>query len=310
MDRNLLIDGNHAMHRAFYSVPDSMTAPDKTIPTNAVHGFFQILIKAVDVFEPTNVIVCWDKGKNQERLALIPSYKDGRAKMNDNLKVQFTIVRDLLDVLMVPQYRVHNCEADDLIGSIANQTEDLGYQNYIFSGDHDMFQLITEQTNVATPKRGGEILVYNPTKIFEEYGIYPHQYVDYIGIKGDSSDVIKGIEGLGPKNASKLIQEYGTLEEVINAAKTGTMAGKIAEKIIAGEESALVSKKVATIDCNLQVDLDLKIPWGSYSNIDGAFQYYGLQSTLNKLTKRSSKIISVPVIEVKKEEDDLQDTLF
>ena len=287
MSKNLLIDGNHAMHRAFYSVPNNMTAPDKVTPTNAVHGFFQIMVKAIDVLEPNVVIVCWDKGKNQERKTLLPTYKDGRAKMDDSLKIQFNVVRELLDTLLVPQYRINNCEADDLLGSIAKRTAAMGHTNFIFSGDRDMFQLVNNNTLVAAPKKGGDIIIYNETKVFEEYGIYPHQYVDYIGIKGDPSDAIKGIEGLGAKTAAKLIQEHNNLDMVISAAKKGLITGKVAEKIIAGEDIALLSKKIATINTEIPLELNLETSWGSYGDISGAFTYYGLNTILKKLNKRT-----------------------
>lgn len=252
-----IIDGNSLMHRAFHAVPPYMTASDGT-PTNAIFGFMQMFIKLIENFSVWGVIVCFDKGKPKKRMKILPQYKANRPSQDEDLRVQFPIIKNLLAALSIPVIELEGWEGDDLLGTIAKKGEKQPYDFLLFTGDQDMYQLIDEHIKIASTKKGMSDVVIMDTAAVEDLyaGITPKRIPDFYGLKGDPSDNIPGVPGVGPKKAAALIQEFGSLEEVFEHADK--IPGKMGENIRKHKEDALLSKQVATIQCDAPIELDLE----------------------------------------------------
>lgn len=263
-DRTIaVIDGNSMIHRAFHALPPTMTAPDGR-PTNAVFGFTSMLIKMMSELKPDGVIVAWDKGKPAFRTDALAQYKAHRPPTAQELRDQFPMTKEILDALAVEQLEVQGWEADDLLGTLASRGEADGLHVLLVTGDRDALQLVTDRVHVISTQKGvTDIKVYDPAAVEERFGVRPDQIVDYLGLKGDASDNIPGIKGVGEKTAAKLIAEYGSLDGVLEHA--GEIKGKLGENIREHREAALVSRTVATISRDVPVDVDLvSLEWGGY----------------------------------------------
>ncbi len=251
-----VIDGNSLLHRAFHALPETMTAPDGR-PTNAVFGFMSMLVKLVSELRPDGVIVAFDRGKPAFRVEALAQYKVHRPPTAEALKVQFPMVKELLSALDVPIVECDGWEGDDILGTLAARGDEAGLRMLLVTGDRDAFQLVTERVRVVTTRKGiTDITVMGPDEVVERYGITPAQVPDYLGLKGDTSDNIPGVPGVGEKTAAKLIREYGTLESVLAAAAAGEIRGKLGESLVAHEDEALASRTVATIVRDVAIDID------------------------------------------------------
>ncbi|OUO22360.1 DNA polymerase I [Collinsella sp. An307] len=250
-----VIDGNSLMHRAFHAVPPTMNAPDGR-PTNAVFGFLNMFLKMVDAFHPDGVAVAFDKGKPRVRMEMLPQYKAQRPPMDPDLRVQFPMVKELLCGLKVPILEAEGWEGDDILGTLARTGEAAGCDMYLITGDRDMYQLSTEHVKIVGTKKGlSDVQIMTPETVEDLYhGITPELVPDFYGLKGDTSDNIPGVPGIGPKKASALIAQYGSLDEVI--AHADEVKGKMGENLRAHIDDALLSRKVATIQTNAPVEVD------------------------------------------------------
>ncbi len=252
-----VIDGNSLIHRAFHALPESMTAPDGR-PTNAAFGFVSMLVKMVQDLRPSGVIVAFDRGKPAFRTEALKQYKVHRPPTAESLKAQFPTVKQLLEALDVPIVEVDGWEGDDILGTLARRGEQAGLDVLLVTGDRDAFQLVTDHVKVVTTRKGiTDIVIMGPEDVVERYGVTPVQVPDYLGLKGDTSDNIPGVPGVGEKTAAKLLQEHGTLEAVLEAARDGRIAGKVGQNLAEHEGAALASRTVATIACDVPVELDL-----------------------------------------------------
>ncbi|OUP08958.1 DNA polymerase I [Collinsella sp. An2] len=251
-----VVDGNSLMHRAFHAVPPTMNAPDGR-PTNAVFGFLNMFLKMLDAFHPDGVAVAFDKGKPRVRMEMLPQYKAQRPPMDPDLRVQFPMIKELLTTLSVPILESEGWEGDDILGTVARQGEAAGCDMLLITGDRDMYQLTTDHVKVVGTKKGlSDVAIMTPESVEDLYhGITPELVPDFYGLKGDSSDNIPGVPGIGPKKASALIAQYGSLDEVI--AHADEVKGKMGENLRAHIDDALVSREVATIKTNAPVELDL-----------------------------------------------------
>ena len=251
-----VIDGNSLMHRAFHAIRQPMSAPDGRA-TNALFGFFNMFIKLVESFAPDGIICAFDKGKPVVRMEMLPQYKAQRPHMDDALREQFPMVKDLLRSLDVPVVELEGWEGDDILGTLARRGEKAGYDMYLFTGDRDMYQLSTEHVRIVSTKKGvSDVQIMTPETVADLYhGITPELVPDFYGLKGDSSDNIPGVPGIGPKRASDLICKYGSLDEVI--AHADEVKGKMGENLRAHVEDALLSRKVAIIRTDAPIELDL-----------------------------------------------------
>ena len=201
-----LIDGNSLMHRAFHAIRQPMSAPDGRA-TNALFGFFNMFVKMVESFGPDGVICAFDKGRPQARIDMLPQYKAQRPPMDPALHEQFPMVKDLLRTLDVPVVELEGWEGDDVLGTLAREGEEAGYEMYLFTGDRDMYQLATEHVRIVSTRRGvSDVSIMTPESVDDLYhGITPELVPDFYGLKGDSSDNIPGVPGIGPKKAADLI---------------------------------------------------------------------------------------------------------
>lgn len=258
-DRHVLavIDGNSLLHRAFHALPPTMTAPDGR-PTNALFGFASMMLKLHEVLVPDALACVFDKGRPARRIGILPQYKAQRPPTDPVLAAQFPMVRQMVRAMGVPVFEEEGWEGDDLLGTLARQAEAQGWDVMLVSGDRDVYQLATDHVSVVNTKKGlSEVVVLDPRGVIDLYeGIAPRLVPDFYGLKGDSSDNIPGVPGVGPKKAAALIREYGSLDEVL--ANAGKIKGKTGENVRDHAQDALLSRKVATIDCTAPVELDLQ----------------------------------------------------
>ena len=250
-----VIDGNSLMHRAFHAVPPTMNAPDGR-PTNAVFGFLNMFLKMVDEFDPDGVVVAFDKGRPAVRMEMLPQYKAQRPPMDDGLRQQFPMIKQLLQSIQVPIVEAEGWEGDDILGTLARAGEAAGCDMLLITGDRDMYQLVTDHINVVSTRKGlSDIAIMTPESVDDLYhGITPELVPDFYGLKGDSSDNIPGVPGIGPKKASALIAQYGSLDEVI--AHADEVKGKMGENLRAHIDDALLSREVARIRTDAPVSVD------------------------------------------------------
>lgn len=251
-----VIDGNSLMHRAYHAVPPTMNAPDGR-PTNAAFGFVAMLLKFVETEGPDAIVCAFDEGRPAFRMEALEEYKAQRPPMDDDLKVQFPMIEGLLESMGVPVVRVKGWEGDDILGTIAARDEALGYETLLVTGDKDAYQLATDLTRIVTTKKGiTDVVVYGPAEVVERYGIHPDQVPDYLGLKGDPSDNIPGVPGIGEKTAAKILQQYGSLENVYE--NLDKFKGKQLENLSNNKDAAFASRRVATIVRDLDFPLDLE----------------------------------------------------
>ena len=239
-----VIDGNSLMHRAYHAVQTPMTAKDGT-PTNAVFGFLSMLCKFIEIASPDAIVCAFDAGKPTDRIEALAQYKAQRPPMDNELRVQFPVMAELLGAMAIPVVKVPGWEGDDILGTIAARDEELGFETLLVTGDKDAYQLATEATRIVTTKKGiTDITVNGPVEVEERYGVTPAQFIDYLGLMGDSSDNIPGVPGIGPKTATKLLQAYGSIEGIYE--HIGELKGKQRENLENNRETAFLSREIWT----------------------------------------------------------------
>lgn len=279
-----VIDGNSLMHRAFHAVPPTMNAPDGR-PTNAIFGFLNMFLKMIDAFNPDGVVVAFDRGKPRVRMEMLPQYKAQRPPMDPDLHAQFPMIKELLAALNVPILQSEGWEGDDILGTMARLGEEAGCDMLLVTGDRDMYQLVTEHVNVVSTRKGlSDVAIMTPESVDDLYhGITPALVPDFYGLKGDTSDNIPGVPGIGPKKASALIAQYGSLDEVI--AHADEVKGKMGENLRAHIDDALLSRKVATIRTDAPVELDFEatsFPAFSADEVSAALGTLGITAMQNR----------------------------
>ncbi|WP_342472203.1 DNA polymerase I [Metasolibacillus sp. FSL H7-0170] len=288
-EKLLLLDGNSLAYRAFFALPPLTN--DSGIHTNASYGFTMMLQKIVEEEQPTQMLVAFDAGKTTFRHESYGEYKGGRQKTPPELSEQFPYIRKLIDAYNIRRYELDLYEADDIIGTLAKQAEEKGSEVIIVSGDKDLTQLATDNVTVYITRKGiTDIEKYTPAHIEEKYGLTPVQIIDMKGLMGDASDNIPGVPGVGEKTAIKLLKEYGTIEalyEAIDAMK----ASKMKEKLVENEESAHLSKKLATIftEAPIEVTLgDLAYAGPNEDALLAVWQELGFKSLIEKSDMQST----------------------
>ncbi len=279
-----VIDGNSLMHRAFHAVPPTMNAPDGR-PTNAIFGFLNMFLKMIDAFNPDGVVVAFDKGKPRVRMEMLPQYKAQRPPMDPDLHAQFPMIKELLGALNVPILQSEGWEGDDILGTMARLGEEAGCDMLLVTGDRDMYQLVTEHVNVVSTRKGlSDVAIMTPESVDDLYhGITPALVPDFYGLKGDTSDNIPGVPGIGPKKASALIAQYGSLDEVI--AHADEVKGKMGGNLRAHIDDALLSRKVATIRTDAPVELNFdetSFPAFSADEVSAALGTLGITAMQNR----------------------------
>jgi len=256
MNTLLIVDGNGLMHRAFHALPPFKTA--RGVPTQVVYGFFSILYKSIADFQPTHVLVCFDTPAPTFRNKLHKEYQSQRPKIADDFITQIPMVKEALDAAKIVHVELDGYEGDDVIGTAAKKAEKQGFTVLILSGDKDMMQLVNEHVSTVTPDIGfSTTKVYTPAAVLEKMGVLPEKIIAYKALAGDSSDNYKGADGIGPKTAKKLLDEFGTLEGILeNVDKLPE--GKIKQSIKDNIENIKVGKLLATIMTSAPVEIPLE----------------------------------------------------
>lgn len=256
MERIAIIDGNSLINRAYYAMRQPMITNDG-IYTHAIFGFINMLDKIRRDYGPSHMAVAFDVKAPTFRHREFDEYKAGRKKMPPELAMQIPLLKDILDAMRIQRVETDGFEADDLIGTIARAAESTGLEPIIVTGDRDQLQLATDVTKIIYTKRGvSDFDFYDHDAFVEKYGFTPLQFIDYKGLAGDASDNIPGIPGVGAKTATKLIQEYGSVEEIIRNADDIKPAG-LQKKVAENAQLAMMSKKLAAINTHAPIDTEM-----------------------------------------------------
>jgi DNA polymerase I len=248
-----LVDGNNLAYRAFFALPEELQTTAGQ-PTNALLGFTNMLFKLLSDYSPRGVAVAWDTRPTQ-RTEIAETYKEGRRPMPDLLREQFPHFRPIVEAFGYRNLEFEGWEADDVIATLATRADDAGIRTCVVSTDRDAFQLCSENVSLMmTPRGVADVHVYTPERVELRYGVRPDQVPDFIGLKGDTSDNIPGIPGIGDKTAGQLVAQYGSLEEVI--AHAGELSPARSRAITEHADQARASKVLATMRRDLPLGTD------------------------------------------------------
>jgi len=253
----VIFDGNSILYRAFFALPGLTTSSN--IPTNAIYGFVNVILKYLEQESPDYVAVAFDKKGRQARKSEYEEYKANRKPMPDNLQVQIPYVREILYALNIPIIEFEGYEADDVIGSLVNMFKNIDLDIVIITGDKDTLQLLDKNVVVKIVSTKFDKTtedLYTAENVKEKYGVWANQVPDYKALIGDQSDNIPGVKGIGEKSAQKLLEEYSSLEEIYQ--NLDKIKGSIREKLEAGKDMAFLSKRLATIVCDLPLNVKLE----------------------------------------------------
>src|SRR3954467_14971834 len=249
-----LIDGNSLAYRAFFALPESIATSDGR-PTNAIFGFASMLVKILTDYGEVPTVVVWDAGMSG-RKEISADYKAQRSSRPDLLKQQWPALRPLVEAFGYRNISVEGFEADDVIAALVQQAKERRIPVMVVTGDRDAYQLVDDGVRIMTTSRGiTDTKVYDRDGVIERYGIAPEKIPDFIGLKGDTSDNIPGVPGIGDKTASELLQEFGTLEDVL-ASVDKISGAKRKENLVNHAEDARISKQLATMVRDIPVDVD------------------------------------------------------
>lgn len=291
MEELILIDGNSLLFKAFYatSYTGNYMVNRNGIPTNGVYGFARMVEKIIST-NPKYVIVAFDYGKKTFRNELLDTYKATRKETPQELVPQFALAREYLTAHNITWYEVESYEGDDIIGTLVDFGEKNNLKVSVYTGDKDANQLISPQTTIYRTVKGvTELDIYNEQTLLDKYGLKPDQFRDFLGLMGDSSDNIPGIKGVGEKTALKLLHQYGTIEGL--QEHQDEIKGKMGEKIRAGMEDALMSKKVATILRDIPIDVDLEkatYQGYDYETLKSFYEKYDMNSLIKSMTTEAA----------------------
>jgi len=280
----ILIDGNAIIHRAFHALPPFKSPEGQLV--NAVYGFGSMLLNIIKSQSPTYIAVSFDTAAKTFRHEEYKEYKATRTKAPDELYAQIPLIKELVRSFSIPIYEIDGFEADDVLGTLALQA--LEYKDlatYIVTGDMDTTQLVTDRTFVLAPVKGfQEYKIYNPDEVYKKFALTPAQIADFKGLAGDNSDNIKGVAGIGKVSATKLLQQYKSIEGIYE--NLDELKGATRTKLEQGQQDALFSKKMATIITDVPMTLKLdecKTHTYDLAKIQKFFQSLNFQSLLKKL---------------------------
>lgn len=289
MDKLVIIDGNAIVHRAFHALPPMNTEDGQL--TNAVYGFFTMLLKLLNELDPKYLIVCFDRPKPTFRKQMYVGYQAKRPKMSDDLVPQIGLLHKVLEKAKIEHFEIDGYEADDIIGTISKQSAQKNVQTIIVSGDRDLLQLVNSRVLVLAPILGiTKMALYDEAKVKEKYGLDPYQFIDYKALVGDASDNYPGVSGIGPKTASELLNKYGNFENLYK--HISEIPENLSTKLALDAEQAALAKKLATILTDAPVKIDLAKAEVSKIDTNGlmnAFQELGFKSLMNRLAQKTEK---------------------
>ncbi|MGE5508184.1 MAG: DNA polymerase I [Chitinophagales bacterium] len=278
-----ILDGHSLLHRAYYALPRLTNLRGEV--TNAVYGFTMMLMRLLEEEQPQRVVVAFDRPAPTFRHQEFEQYKANRKPMPDDLRPQVPLCEEVLAAFGIPAVGVPGFEADDLIGTLSCQAAEAGLDTLIVTGDRDALQLISDQVKVMLTKRGiTDTEVLGPAEFAEKYAITPHQFTDVKALMGDPSDNIPGVPGIGEKGALRLIQEYGSVENLL--AHTEEVGGRTGELLRTYADQARLSRRLATIDCSAPVPLsvaDLQGPQPDYQRLRDLFTALEFRNLVKRL---------------------------
>ena len=264
-----LIDGHAVAYRQFYGLPATSFSTSAGEPTNAVYGFTRILLDIIQKDKPKYLAVSFDMGLSG-RENLYPDYKGTRDKMPDDLVIQMSRIQQVVQALNIPILAVEDYEADDIIGTVIQQADDVDF--YVITGDRDLLQLLKDNVRVALPSRNGPDEVYDIPRFIEKFGIRPDQLVDFKALVGDQSDNIPGVKGIGDKTATPLLVEYETLDGIY--ANIEAIKGATRKKLEENQELAYISRELAQIKHDAPIQLDLPACVAHDFNVNAAVDLF------------------------------------
>lgn len=311
MNTFLIIDGNAMMHRAYHALPPLTDKQGQQV--NAVYGFFSMLLKVLEEVKPAYLAVCFDRPAPTFRKSLFAGYQAHRPQMADDLSSQFVILHSALEKIGVSIFELDGYEADDLIGTLANQAihSELRTNNRelfivkIVTGDRDLLQLVNDRVHILFPILGiTKMTEYDEKSVEEKFGVKSEQFIDYKALIGDASDGYPGVTGIGPKTASNLLQTYHSFENIYE--NISSLPPKTAEKLVTDAEQAALAKKLATILTDAPIALHFETC--SLENIDRGI----IEEVFDNLSFESLKkrLGNVEVIRAKKEKTGEQMSLL
>ncbi|MFA7404292.1 MAG: DNA polymerase I [Pelobacteraceae bacterium] len=279
-----LVDGSSYIYRAYYAIRH-LSSPSGH-PTNAIYGFIQMLLKLLKDYNPEHVAVVFDAGRTTFRTEMYPKYKANRAAMPDDLRVQMAPIREVVRGFNIPTLELQGYEADDIIGALAGRFAAQGGKVVVVTGDKDLMQIVTDHVTLLDTMKGKESGIAD---VIERFGVPPELVIDILGLAGDSSDNIPGVPGIGEKTATKLILEFGSLDALLERADE--VKGKNGEKLREFREQALLSRRLATIECNVPLDVDLETLIAQepdQETLNAFFKKYGFTTLIKELTGKST----------------------
>ncbi|MES2503353.1 MAG: DNA polymerase I [Myxococcota bacterium] len=252
-----IIDGSGYVFRAYYAIRSLSTS--KGVPTNAVYGFCTMLQKLIKDHQPKYLAIAFDTGRKTFRSDMYPEYKAHRPPPPPDLPPQFDLIKRLVDCFEIAQFAEIGFEADDVIGTLTRLAREAGHPVVIVTGDKDMMQLVSPEVSLLdelrAAKTGTELMV-TPAEVKAKFGVMPDKVIDVLALMGDASDNVPGVKGIGEKTAIELIQEYGSLESVLNCAPMMKQKSR-REKILQDSDLARLSKQLVSIDCHVDIEFDL-----------------------------------------------------
>ena len=291
-ERLLLVDGHSLAYRAFYALPVENFSTTSGQPTNAVFGFTSMLINVLRDERPTHVIVAFDVSRRTFRTEAFPEYKANRASSPEEFRGQVELVKEVLAALDIPVVAVEGFEADDVIATLTRISGNLGWDVEIVTGDRDSFQLVDERVTVLYPKKGmSDLARMTPDAIVEKYGLTPAQYPDYAALRGDPSDNLPGIPGVGEKTAAKWIREFGSLASLLD--HVDDVRGKVGDALREAVPQVLVNRDLTALVDDVPLDIDMasaELQSWDRSAVDALFdtlQFRALRERLEKVRPSS-----------------------
>jgi DNA polymerase-1 len=279
-----LVDGSSYIYRAYYAIRH-LSSPSG-FPTNAIYGFIQMLLKLLKDYNPQHVAVVFDAGRTTFRTEMYPEYKANRAAMPDDLRVQMEPIREVVRGFNIPTLELQGYEADDIIGALAGRFAAKGGKVVVVTGDKDLMQIVTDHVTLLDTMKGKESGI---TDVIERFGVPPELVIDILGLAGDSSDNIPGVPGIGEKTATKLILEFGSLDALL--ARADEVKGKNGEKLREFRDQALLSRRLATIECNVPLEVDLETLTArepDQETLNAFFKKYGFTTLIKELTGKAT----------------------
>jgi DNA polymerase-1 len=260
--RLLLIDGHSMAYRAFFALPAENFTTAQGQHTNAIYGFATMLLSLLTSEKPTHVAVAFDVSRKTFRSEIFPEYKANRAKTPDEFRSQMSYLHELVSAFGITTFEVEGFEADDIIATISKQAERENAEIFICTGDRDSFQLVNDKTTVLYPKRGvSDLTRMTPAAVQEKYGMSPEQYPDFAALRGDPSDNLPSVPGVGEKTAAKWIVEYGSLHELI--ANIDKIGGKVGQSLRDSVNDVIRNRELTQLVANVPLDLSIDaLAWG------------------------------------------------